>query len=122
MASDDLVVLIVVLSAGLLLGLLLAWVTLLRSTGHPPRRHPREVPSRPPPRRLGEDGASRALLGAFLALAGVAILALLLVPDVRGRFELPEDPLVDVLPLALSFAALIVAMAFALPEWLGVRR
>lgn len=122
MASADLVVLIVVLLAGLLLGLLLAGVTLLRSTGHPARRHRREVTARPPPRRLPEAGSSRALVGALLAIAGVAVLALLLVPDVRSRLELPDDPLVDVLPITLSFGALIVAVAFALPAWLGVRR
>jgi hypothetical protein len=120
MGSVELVVLIVALLVGLIIGGLLPWATLLLGTGHGERRLASETSSSPPPQREGERNAGRAMLGALLAIATAVLAALLMVPgSVRGL------PSIDEVPggaFTLSFAVLIVAVVFALPRWLGVRR
>jgi hypothetical protein len=60
------------------------------------------------------------MLGAFLAIAAAALVTLLLVPgSIEGLTSIKEVPGAT---FTLSFAVLMVAVVFALPRWLGVRR
>lgn len=121
MGSVELAVLIVVLLVGLVIGGLLTWATQLLGTGQGSRRMPVEVVGAAPARREAERHAGRAVLGAILAILAATALALLLVPGlVQGLPSLLEE--VPGGAFTLSFAVLIVSVAFALPRWLGVRR
>jgi hypothetical protein len=60
------------------------------------------------------------MLGASLAIVATALVAILLVPgSVEGLTSIEEVPGAT---FTLAFAVLIVAVVFALPRWLGVRR
>ena len=120
MGSVALAVLIMVLLVGLIIGGLLPWATQLLGTGHGERWLASEASRPHPPGREGERHAWRATLGALLAIAASAVAALLLVPgSVQGLPSVAELPGGA---FTLSFAVLIVAVVFALPRWLGVRR
>jgi hypothetical protein len=126
MAAVDLLVLLVALLVGLLLGGVLAWVPLLLRTGHPPRPQVGEWGAMPPPRGKAravarpEPESREAALGALVALVGAGLVALLAARpagtwgDALGR--LPGGA------LTVSVASLAVAIAFAVPAWMGVRR
>jgi len=126
MAAVDLLVLLVALLVGLLLGGVLAWLPLLLRTGHPPRPQVGEWGAMPPPRGRArgaarpEPGSRVMALGAFVALVGAGLIALLAAPpagtwgDALGH--LPGGS------LTVSVGALAVAIAFAIPAWMGVRR
>jgi hypothetical protein len=120
MGEAGLAVLIMVLLVGLVIAVLLPWVTQLASTGHDARRVASEAGPPLPRRRLVERHTGRAALGAFLAVLVTALLLSLLVPGM-----VPEVPSLDELPrasLVLAFAAFIVSVGFALPAWLEVGR
>ena len=119
MGSVGLVVLIVVLLVGLLLGGMLAWASGLLSTGHPKRRAAKGHPQEGPPARRAAPGSARSVIGAFVAIAVAFCFVVILVPaSIQG---LPVMVDVPGGALTLSFAVLILAVAFALPSWLGVR-
>jgi hypothetical protein len=120
MGSLGLAVLAVVLLMGLFLGGLLPWASTLLGTGHPTRRGAKGHQHLAPPDRRVEPGAGRALAGALLAVAVSVLFVLFLVPgSVEGLSEAVDVPGGA---LTLSFAVLILAIVFALPTWLGVRR
>jgi len=126
MGAVDLLVLLLAILVGLLLGGLLAWVPLLLRTGHPARPQVGEWGAMPPPHGKAREAAgvepgSRTLaMGALAALAGAGLVALLAAP--------PAGPWGDALghlpggALTVSAGALAVAIAFAVPAWMGVRR
>ena len=120
MGSLELAVLVIALLMGLFLGGLLPWATTLLGTGHPRRRGAKGHQHQVPPGQQVEPGEWRALAGALLAVAVAVLFVLLLVPgSVEGLSEAVDVP-GGALPL--SFAVLILAIVFALPTWLGVRR
>jgi hypothetical protein len=120
MGSLGLAVLAVVLLMGLFLGGMLPWATGLLSSGHPRRQGAKGHPHPVRPTWESEPGAGRVVVGAILALVVAVLFALLLVPgSIEGLSEAVEVPGG---PLSLSFAVLILAVVFALPKWLGVRR
>jgi len=126
MAAVDLLVLLVALLVGLLLGGVLAWVPMLLRTGHPPRPQVGEWGAMPPPRGKDrgavrpEPGSGAVALGALTALVAAGLVVILAAPpagtwgDALGR--LPGGA------LTVSVGALAVAIAFAVPAWMGVRR
>ena len=120
MGSWELVVLVMALTLGLILGGLIPWITQLVGTGHPMRRMAIEEGRPRGHRSEMEPGTARAALGALLAIVAASILTLLLVPStIEGL------PSIDDIPggaFSISFGVLIVAVAFALPRWLGVVR
>jgi hypothetical protein len=120
MASVELAVLLVVLFLGLFLGGFIPWLTLLLNPGQPPRGIAHRDERREAPRWQPEQGAGRALAGAFLAILAATFVVLLLVPG--SMWGLPSIDDVPGGAFTISFAVLIVAVAFALPHWLGVRR
>ena len=120
MGSLELAVLGIVLLIGLFLGGLLPWASTLLGTGHPRRCGAKGHQHQAPPRRQVEPREWRALGGALLAVAVAVLFVLLLVPgSVEGLSEAVDVPGGA---LSLSFAVLILAIVFALPTWLGVRR
>ncbi len=120
MGSLELAVVAIVLLMGLFIGGLLPWASTLLGTGHPRRRSAKGHQHLAPPRRKVEPHEWRALVGAILAVAVAVLFVLLLVPgSIEGLSEAVDVPGGA---LSLSFAVLILAIVFALPTWLGVRR
>jgi hypothetical protein len=120
MDEAGLAVLIMVLVVGLIVSILLPWVTQLASPGHVPRKAAREAGPPLPRRRVLEPHTGRAAAGAVLAIIVTALLLALLVPGMTA-----EVPILGDLPragLVLSFSAFILTVVYALPSWLGVRR
>ena len=120
MGETGLAVLITVLVVGLVVSVLLSWVTRLASTGHAPRAAAREAGPPTPVRRRTEPRTGRSALGGILAVLVTTLLLALLVPDLVSDVDVLEE--VPMTGLVLSFAALMVAVVYALPSWLEVRR
>ena len=126
MAAADLLVLLVALLVGLLLGGVLAWAPMLLRTGHPPRPQTGEWGAMPPPggRPRGaarrEPRASAFALLALVAIVAAGAVALLAAPPAGAWSDAADD-----LPggaLLVPACALAVAVAYAVPAWMGVRR
>jgi hypothetical protein len=120
MGEAELAVLVMTLLVGLLIGLLVPWVSLLTSTGHPARTVAREAGRGPHPGRLPEAHTGRVIAGACLAILGGSILIALMLPDIVDGVPLLEE--LPVSTFVLAFAALLVSVGYALPTWLGVRK
>jgi hypothetical protein len=119
MGEAELAVLVMTLVAGLFIGLLIAWASLLASTGHPARPLAREAARARTAGRRMEPHTGRAFIGALVALMAAFLVVAAMVPDL-----LPDVPTMDEIPargFVLAFAVLLVSVGYALPTWLGVR-
>lgn len=120
MGSVELAVLLASALVGLALGAFIAWASRLAGTGHPPKPQVQEVAVPTLPDVAPERGTARALFGALLAVLATTLVALFTLSGTVGWM-----PPLDDLPggaLTIAFAVLIVAVVFATPTWLGVRR